>query len=149
MQYLKLLGIYLFSTWVWIISFISMFIVFWIAVIYWVTTNPAILKLEMYFFECILYFTCSRKEVIYHPGFDPNRVSLYCQNHVSILDAFVASAAIPSPFCGIMQAWQFKIPIYGWIMKLSGGIGIYRNQSKSFERLVHAIKYRAEKVFPY
>lgn len=57
-------------------------------------------------------------------GFDPTEVSVFVQNHVSLLDAHVASNAIPQSFCGLMNAWQFNIPIYGWLMRQSRGIAV-------------------------
>ena len=62
--------------------------------------------------------------VHYHPDFDPEERSVFCQNHINLLDGHVASASIPHAFSGLMNAWQFKIPIYGWLMSLSKGIPV-------------------------
>ena len=62
--------------------------------------------------------------VTYDPSFDPQRRSVFGQNHVNLLDAFIASKAIPHVFCGLMHKWQFKIPIYGWMMAVSKGIPV-------------------------
>ncbi|MEZ4846444.1 MAG: lysophospholipid acyltransferase family protein [Bdellovibrionota bacterium] len=62
--------------------------------------------------------------VTYDPSFDPKRRSVFGQNHVNLLDAFIASKAIPHVFCGLMHKWQFKIPIYGWMMAVSKGIPV-------------------------
>ena len=78
-------------------------------------------------------FALVRLRVHYHPRFDPNRRSVFAQNHVNLMDGHVASAAIPHAFSGLMNAWQFYIPIYGWLMYLSKGIGVHRNGR---ERLV-------------
>jgi len=86
---------------------------------YWVTAPV--------FSSCVpLSFT--RMRVHYHPGFDPERRSIFTQNHVNLLDGMVAAAAIPHPFSGLMNAWQFKIPIYGWLMYLSKGIAVHRGR---------------------
>ncbi|HLG21068.1 MAG TPA: lysophospholipid acyltransferase family protein [Bdellovibrionota bacterium] len=70
-----------------------------------------------------------RFEVFYDAKFDPKRRSVFCQNHINLLDAYVAAAAIPHAFCGLMHAWQFRIPFYGWLMTLSKGIPLHRNRS--------------------
>lgn len=66
-----------------------------------------------------------RIRVHYHPDFDPARPSVYCQNHINLLDGHVAALAIPHAFSGIMNAWQFKIPIYGWLMTAAKGIPVH------------------------
>lgn len=65
-----------------------------------------------------------RFRVIYDPGFDPTRASVFCQNHVNFMDAHVACRVIPGPFCGLMLASHFKIPAYGWIMRITSGIPV-------------------------
>lgn len=66
----------------------------------------------------------SRFRVQYAAGFDPTRPSVFCQNHVNFLDAHVACRVIPGPFCGLMLASHFKIPAYGWIMRITSGIPV-------------------------
>lgn len=66
----------------------------------------------------------SRFHVIYDPGFDATRASVFCQNHVNFMDAHVACRVIPGPFCGLMLASHFKIPAYGWIMRITSGIPV-------------------------
>src|SRR5688572_26588249 len=78
-----------------------------------------------------MFASCTRLatmdvRVHYHPGFDPSRPSVFCQNHVNLLDGHVAACAIPHAFSGLMNAWQFKIPIYGWLMSMSKGIAVRR-----------------------
>ncbi len=59
-----------------------------------------------------------------HPDHCPQRASVYAFNHVNMYDASSACEAIHAPFCGLMNSWQFKIPIYGWIMWLTCGIPV-------------------------
>ena len=97
-------------------------------------------------------FTLSKVEVIYDPDFDPERRSMFCQNHVNLLDAHAACAAIPHSFCGLMNAWQFKIPFYGWIMKLADGIPVGSGAAR-YREVAAAARDRAAKgisilVFP-
>jgi 1-acyl-sn-glycerol-3-phosphate acyltransferase len=66
--------------------------------------------------------TLFRFRVTYDPAFDPRRPSVYVMNHTNLLDAHVASAVIPQPFCGLMNSWHRFVPFYGWLMRLSRGI---------------------------
>ncbi len=99
-----------------------------------------------------LKITLSKVEIIYDPDFDPERRSVFCQNHVNLLDAHAACASIPHAFCGLMNAWQFKIPFYGWIMKLADGIPVGDGASR-YREVAAAARDRAAKgisilVFP-
>jgi 1-acyl-sn-glycerol-3-phosphate acyltransferase len=69
-------------------------------------------------------------EIIYDPDFDPERRSMFCQNHVNLMDAHAACASIPHPFCGLMNAWQFHVPAYGWIMRLAEGIPVSKGANR-------------------
>lgn len=85
----------------------------------------------------------TRLRIHYHPGFDRQRRSVFVQNHVNLMDGHVASAAIPHEFSGLMNAWQFWIPIYGWLMWLSKGIGVHRNgRERLIAELTAAAKER-------
>lgn len=79
-------------------------------------------------FSSCVPLSLTRMRVHYHPGFEPERRSIYMQNHVNLLDGMVAAAVIPHAFSGLMNAWQFKIPIYGWLMYLSKGIAVHRGR---------------------
>jgi 1-acyl-sn-glycerol-3-phosphate acyltransferase len=92
----------------------------------------------------VLKFTLSDVDVHYHPRFDPERRSIFVQNHVNLLDAHIACKSIPHAFCGLMNAWQFKIPIYGWIMKLADGIAVPKGDGR-FRVVADAAKDRAAK----
>lgn len=78
----------------------------------------------------------TRMRVHYHPDFDPEQRSVYTQNHVNLLDGMVASAVIPHAFSGLMNAWQFKIPIYGWLMSMSKGIPVHRGRRDETMRAI-------------
>lgn len=79
-------------------------------------------------FASCVPLSLTRMRVHYHPAFEPERRSVYTQNHINLLDGMVASAAIPHAFSGLMNAWQFKIPIYGWLMSMSKGIPVHRGR---------------------
>lgn len=95
----------------------------------------------------------SKLEIIYDPDFDPERRSVFCQNHVNLMDAHAACATIPHAFCGLMNAWQFKIPFYGTIMRLADGIPVSQSSANRYREVAAAARERADKglsilVFP-
>ena len=93
-------------------------------------------------FAKVLDVTKSNLRIHYHPDFDKTRPSVFCQNHVNILDAFTACASIPQPFVGLMLAWHFKIPGYGWMMKATHGIPVHKGARRT-ELLCEAARERA------
>ncbi len=88
-------------------------------------------------------FSLSKLEIIYDADFDPERRSVFCQNHVNLMDAHAACASIPHPFCGLMNAWQFNIPFYGWIMKLADGIAVKSGGANRYREVAAAARDRA------
>ena len=86
-------------------------------------------------FALIPRFTLSRLSVTYDPKLDRKRLSVFCFNHTNLLDAHITSATIPHAFCGLMNAWQFHIPFYGWLMRMSKGIPVHRRSGREqFQR---------------
>lgn len=71
-------------------------------------------------------FALSRIEVERHPSFDPAQPAVLCANHSSMLDGPVALACLPQPFCGVENEAHFRIPFYGWMMSLGGGVRVPR-----------------------
>lgn len=80
--------------------------------------------------------------VQYHPAFDSSRSVMFCQNHVTLMDAFIAGCAIPQPFCGIMHNWHFNIPIYGWLMSVTEGIAVFPKVEGNLSRMTVAARKR-------
>jgi 1-acyl-sn-glycerol-3-phosphate acyltransferase len=96
-------------------------------------------------FAQVVRLATIRLRVHYHRDFDPDTRSVFCQNHINLLDGHVASAAIPHAFSGLMNAWQFKIPIYGWLMSMSKGIPIHRTRrDKIIEQISAEARNRKE-----
>ncbi|MBK7826197.1 lysophospholipid acyltransferase family protein [Nannocystis sp.] len=91
-----------------------------------------------------LRFTLSKVTIIYDPAFVRGRCSVFCQNHVNLMDAHAACAAIKQPFCGLMNAWQFHIPMYGWIMWLAEGIPV-RSGANRYREVADAARERASR----
>lgn len=144
---LRQLGLALFSTWAWLGGFSWMLVgatgtmllrvvgVPYQRVHGWVTAPM--------FVQVVTVFAAARVRVHYHPEFDPTRRSVFTQNHINLLDGHLASAAIPHAFSGLMNAWQFHIPIYGWLMRLSKGIAVHKSRrDKLVEQLSDAARER-------
>ncbi|MCA9520344.1 MAG: 1-acyl-sn-glycerol-3-phosphate acyltransferase [Myxococcales bacterium] len=89
--------------------------------------------------------TGAKLNVIHHPDFDPARRSVFCQNHVSVIDAHIACATIPHHFCGIMNHWHFNVPGYGWIMKLANGIPVFPKKSGRTAEMTDAARDRVRR----
>jgi len=89
-----------------------------------------------------LRLTLSKITVIRHPAFEPQRRSMYVQNHVNVMDAHAACFALSHAFCGVMNAWQFKIPFYGWIMRHAGGIPVRSGSANQFAEVAAAARER-------
>ncbi|MBC7172435.1 MAG: 1-acyl-sn-glycerol-3-phosphate acyltransferase, partial [Polyangiaceae bacterium] len=66
-------------------------------------------------------------------------------NHVNVLDAHTACAVIPQPFVGLMLAWHFHIPGYGWMMRATHGIPVHPGSAGRTDELVRHAKDRAAK----
>jgi 1-acyl-sn-glycerol-3-phosphate acyltransferase len=98
--------------------------------------------------------TFSRLRVHFDAGFDRGRVSMFCQNHVSVLDGHVALGSIPGAFCGMQKSSYLKIPGYGWLMRLGNAIGVPPSGTPGrFEQMAEACRERASRnisilVFP-
>ena len=129
MSWLRSVGLALFSLWVWVGSF-SWMLVGALLTLVLLTLRFPYQRVHLWvtapIFSSVLKLASIRLEVNYHPGFDPERRSVFTQNHINLLDGHLAAAVIPHAFSGLMNAWQFKIPIYGWLMSMSKGIPVRR-----------------------
>ncbi|MEX1365013.1 MAG: lysophospholipid acyltransferase family protein [Nannocystaceae bacterium] len=144
---LRRFGLLLFSLTFWSVSFAWMlvgatltFVLLMLRVPYqrvhmWVTAP---------IFAGCVPLSLTRTRIHYHPDFDPERRSVFAQNHINLLDGHIAAAAIPHAFSGLMNAWQFKIPIYGWLMTLSKGIPVVRGRrDETIKAISDAARQRA------
>jgi len=96
-------------------------------------------------FSASLPVATIRLRVHYHPDFKPEVRSVFGQNHINLLDGMLAAKVIPHAFSGLMNAWQFKIPIYGWLMSLSKGIPVDKTKRDTLiEDISAAAKNRKE-----
>mgnify|MGYP000981092817 CR=1 FL=1 len=86
--------------------------------------------------------TGSSLRITYDPGFDREQRSVFCQNHVSMLDGHVACAVVPHAFCGLMNHWHFHVPGYGWIMRMANGIQVFPKDAGRTQEITDAAKAR-------
>ena len=63
-----------------------------------------------------------------HGTFPPRRDGpyIYLFNHTSLIDTFILFAVLPEFTGAVGKAEQFKIPLWGWLLKRWGAIPIYR-----------------------
>lgn len=90
----------------------------------------------------IPWFIGSPVHVTFDPRFDPSRVSVFIQNHISMLDGLAALWAIPRGFCGVENAAHFNIPFYGWMMRLGGGIPVPKTPGGRLNGIIEEARAR-------
>ena len=100
-----------------------------------------------------IWLTCSRLKVHVDPGYDRSRVSMFMQNHVSMMDACIACGSIRVPFCGLENASHLRVPGYGWLMRCANAIPVDRSKKGFFAEIEAAMRERASRgisilVFP-
>jgi 1-acyl-sn-glycerol-3-phosphate acyltransferase len=71
----------------------------------------------------------TRVSTVVHPAVDPERIYMFAQNHVNLLDHCTCYTATPHFKQGIELKSHFKIPVYGWFMQQRGTIPIEREAS--------------------
>lgn len=155
MSLLRRLGIVLFSIYAWTAGFVIMTMVVIVAAL----TMPFIKFKDSHNWlggfgmGMVLRATFSKITITYDERFDPDRRSMFCQNHVNLMDAHAACATIPHGFAGMMNAWQLHIPIYGWIMRFASGIPVRQGGHSVYREVAALVKDRADRgisvlVFP-
>jgi 1-acyl-sn-glycerol-3-phosphate acyltransferase len=70
----------------------------------------------------------ARVRYVVHPDVDPERVYMFAQNHVNLLDHCTMYNATPHFKQGVELAAHFKLPVYGWFMKQRGTIPVHREK---------------------
>ena len=87
-----------------------------------------------------------RTRIHRHPEFDATTNGMFIQNHISVLDGSLATYVIPHSFCGLFNSWHFWLPGYGWIIKLSHGIGVPSKREGRSEELSRAVRNRVDEI---
>lgn len=71
-----------------------------------------------------LRLTGSKWRAVVSPKVDPKRAYMFAQNHTNLYDFVYMNNATPHYKCGLELESHFKIPFYGWFMKVRGGIPV-------------------------
>jgi 1-acyl-sn-glycerol-3-phosphate acyltransferase len=100
-----------------------------------------------------IWLACSRLKVYVDPAYDPSRVSMFMQNHVSMMDACIACGSISVPFCGLENASHLRVPGYGWLMRCANAIAVDRSKKGFYQDIENAMRERISRgisvlVFP-
>lgn len=97
----------------------------------------------------------SRVRAHVSPELDPERVYMFAQNHVNMLDHCTCYHLTPHFKQGIELASHFDIPFYGWFMKQRGTVPVLRGGSpkQALKALTEGVRREVEKghsllVFP-
>jgi len=77
-----------------------------------------------------LWLALSPLRVVYDPRYDRGRVSVFMQNHISMLDANIGCGSVPVPMCGLENAAHLSIPGYGWLLRMSNAIPVPRGEGR-------------------
>ncbi|MCX4245324.1 lysophospholipid acyltransferase family protein [Paraliomyxa miuraensis] len=91
-----------------------------------------------------LWLMLSPLRVTYDPRYDKARVSVFTQNHVSVLDANIACGTIPVPLCGLENAAHLQLPGYGWLLRMSNAIPVRKGEGR-FSEIADAFRERASR----
>lgn len=83
----------------------------------------------------------SSLRVIYDPRYDRGRVSVFMQNHVSMLDACAGCGSVPVPMCGLENAAHLNLPGYGWLLRMSNAIPVRRGEGR-YQAIADAFRER-------
>ncbi len=92
----------------------------------------------------ILRLAGCRVRVTIDPRFRGRRGVMFVQNHVSMMDAYAACAAIPVPLCGLENASHLLVPGYGWMMRMANAVPVTRGNGR-FAKIAEAIRERVSR----
>jgi 1-acyl-sn-glycerol-3-phosphate acyltransferase len=84
-----------------------------------------------WFFRNILRLAGARFRIRYARGFDPNRTALFIANHVNIFDPMIVFSGVPQHLRGMELESHFKVPVYGWLARNCGNVGLPKAKGKS------------------
>ncbi len=142
------IGSVLFSVIYWPVSFVWMLVGFTLSIALRLVGVPY-QRVHMWVtapvFSGCVPMSLTRVKVHYHPDLDRTLPSVYAQNHINLIDGQLAAKVIPHAFSGLMNAWQFKIPIYGQLMTLAKGIPVQRGRrDETLRQISEAARNRKE-----
>ena len=78
-------------------------------------------------FRAMLACAGVRYQAIGLEGLDFSRGYMMMGNHVNVIDHFILASIIPRPFVGFEKNANLKVPIYGYMMRRWGNVGVSRS----------------------
>src|SRR5262249_17171063 len=108
-----------------------------------VPSGDAVIALARVWARAILALCGVRVEVQGHARIRPPGPYLFLANHQSQFDILAAVLAIPGQFRILAKKELFHIPIFGWVLRLSGFVGIDRSDR---ERAIRSLDQAAERL---
>lgn len=104
---------------------------------------PRMRPLIRVLFRSMLWVFGLRVEVEGLEQLDPRRGYLFMSNHVNLFEPFIVGAYFPHWVVGVEKRSNFKIPVYGWLIRRWGNIAIDRDNTaaaiQSLERAKAAL----------
>ena len=92
----------------------------------------------------VVNFAFGRFRVHEDPLYQRDRTVVFVQNHVSMLDGYIACGVIRTPLCGLENAAHLRVPGYGWMMRAANAIGVERGAGR-YRKIASAMKERASR----
>ncbi|MNS31852.1 1-acyl-sn-glycerol-3-phosphate acyltransferase [compost metagenome] len=125
----------------WIIGwFVASFWILAIALTAIVVPPPRLHKLWKFGFRMITTVAGLKIRVRGAEHIDPNKGYLYMTNHVNLMEPFIDMPCIPGWVAAIEKKENFKLPIYGLLIKAWGNIPIDRGDSASAKQSLEDAK---------
>ena len=92
----------------------------------------------------LLLVLLRRPRVSRDPDWDPDKPCVFVANHVSALDGNLSTYVLRRPYCGLENAAHFRVPIYGWLMKMGRGIPVPASRGDRYARILKEGRERIE-----
>lgn len=92
----------------------------------------------------VVHFAFGRFRIEVDPRHSWERTVVFVQNHVSMLDGYIACRTIRAPLCGLENAAHLKLPGYGWMMRAANAIPVDKGAGR-YARIAAAMKDRARR----
>jgi 1-acyl-sn-glycerol-3-phosphate acyltransferase len=79
--------------------------------------------------RAVCFLAGARPRVSHRERLDGSMPAIYVANHTSTLDAFLSTWLCPMGGCGVFKREITRIPVYGWLLLLSGHLTLDRSNS--------------------
>ena len=103
-----------------------------------IKNNKLVCYIMKYWSRFTLIFSGVFCKISYEESLDPNKIYLFCSNHVSSLDIAVITSTIPFPIVYMGKSELCKLPIFGYFYKHNSIIVDRNNLKNSYQAFVKA-----------